>query len=172
MKKQVSSANPSWWVLGKWWAEDGEAYATICRYSHWCLKKQAVGLHSYWEGYRNKLQGKKYCCDEKWLATETGKILGSPVFGEHSLVQIYETMYSRFRSSGSCLLDLDSFLVWCIWNLGSSQVDGNWFESYVVRVKDVKLEGEEETAETFLTSALSVAINSAIMKPVSPCLCH
>lgn len=163
LKKQVSSANPSWWVLGKWWADDGLAYATICRYSNCCLKKQAVGLHSYWEGYRNKLWGQKDCCDEKWLATEIGR----GVFGEDSLIETYETTYNRFRSSGSCLLDLNTSLVWCIWNLGSRKVGGNCcFESYIVRVKeDVKLQGEKENAETFLTSALSVVSNSAIMKP-------
>lgn len=39
-----------------------------------------------------------------------------------------------------------------------------------MRVKeDVKQEGEKETAETLLTPALSVVLNSAIMKPS---LCH
>lgn len=106
LKKQVSSANPSWWVLGKWWAEDGKAYATICRYSHWCLKKQAVGLHSYWEGYRNKLQGKKYCYDEKWLAIETGKYLA---------LQYLEST-SSYRFMKQCTVDLDQVeavsLIW------------------------------------------------------------
>lgn len=47
------------------------------------------------------------------------------------------------------------------------QVGGNCcLETCVVRVKEnVKLEGEKETADTFLTSALSVVLNSAIVEP-------
>lgn len=110
--------------------------------------------------------GKKECCDEKGLAIEIGR----GVLGEHSLIQTYE------RKQGKLNLDQAEDVFW-IWAHSWYDVFGIWdldmwveivaFRSmwWGCKVWSWKVILRRKTDETLLTSALSVVLSWAVMKP-------